>query len=36
MAPRKSDGRAGDADCGTIGRDYASYRQPEPADPRRQ
>jgi SAM-dependent methyltransferase len=31
MAQRKADGSAGDADYGTIGRDYASYRQPEPA-----
>ena len=30
-AQRKADGSAGDADYGTIGRDYASYRQPEPA-----
>lgn len=28
---RKPDGSAGDADYGLIGRDYASYRQPEPA-----
>ena len=28
---RKADGSAGDADYGMIGRDYASYRQPEPA-----
>ena len=27
---RKSDGSAGDADYGTIGRDYARYRQPDP------
>mgnify|MGYP001037926990 FL=1 len=31
MVQRKADGSAGDADYGTIGRDYASYRQPEPA-----
>ena len=31
MAHRKADGSAGDADYGSIGRDYASYRQPEPA-----
>jgi SAM-dependent methyltransferase len=31
MAERKADGSAGDADYGTIGRDYASYRQPEAA-----
>ncbi len=31
MTERKADGSAGDADYGTIGRDYASYRQPEPA-----
>ncbi len=31
MAQRKADGSAGDADYGTIGRDYASHRQPEPA-----
>lgn len=31
MAQRKADGSAGDADYGKIGRDYASYRQPEPA-----
>jgi len=31
MAERRADGSAGDADYGTIGRDYASYRQPEPA-----
>jgi ubiquinone/menaquinone biosynthesis C-methylase UbiE len=31
MAQRKADGSAGDADYGTIGRDYANYRQPEPA-----
>jgi SAM-dependent methyltransferase len=31
MGQRKSDGSAGDADYGTIGRDYASHRQPEPA-----
>jgi len=30
-AQRKADGSAGDADYGMIGRDYASYRQPEPA-----
>jgi SAM-dependent methyltransferase len=30
-AQRKADGSAGDADYGTIGRDYASYRQPEPS-----
>jgi SAM-dependent methyltransferase len=28
---RKADGSAGDADYGKIGRDYVSYRQPEPA-----
>jgi len=27
---RKPDGSAGDADYGKIGRDYASYRQPDP------
>lgn len=31
MAQRKADGSAGDADYGTIGRDYANFRQPEPA-----
>jgi SAM-dependent methyltransferase len=31
MAQRKADGSAGDADYGTIGRGYASFRQPEPA-----
>ena len=31
MAERKADGSAGDADYGAIGRDYASFRQPEPA-----
>ncbi|MBN9262082.1 MAG: SAM-dependent methyltransferase, partial [Hyphomicrobium sp.] len=31
MVQRKADGSAGDADYGTIGRDYTSYRQPEPA-----
>lgn len=31
MSERKADGSAGDADYGTIGRDYASFRQPEPA-----
>jgi SAM-dependent methyltransferase len=31
MAVRAADGSAGDADYGTIGRDYASFRQPEPA-----
>ena len=31
MAGRKSDGSAGDADYGSIGHGYASYRQPEPA-----
>lgn len=31
MAQRKRDGSAGDADYGTIGRDYTSFRQPEPA-----
>jgi SAM-dependent methyltransferase len=31
MAQRKADGSAGDADYGRIGRDYASFRQPEPA-----
>jgi SAM-dependent methyltransferase len=31
MFERKADGSAGDADYGTIGRDYASFRQPEPA-----
>ena len=31
MAQRKADGSAGDADYGTIGRDYAGYRQPEPS-----
>jgi SAM-dependent methyltransferase len=31
MAQRNADGSAGDADYGTIGRDYACYRQPEPA-----
>ncbi len=31
MVQRKADGSAGDADYGAIGRDYASYRQPEPA-----
>jgi len=31
MTERKADGSAGDADYGTIGRDYASFRQPEPA-----
>jgi SAM-dependent methyltransferase len=31
VAGRHSDGSAGDADYGAIGRDYALYRQPEPA-----
>lgn len=31
MIQRKADGSAGDADYGAIGRDYAGYRQPEPA-----
>lgn len=30
-APRSEDGSAGDADYGSIGFDYASYRRPEPA-----
>lgn len=30
MAERRADGSAGDADYGAIGRDYASFRQPEP------
>lgn len=31
MVERKADGSAGDADYGVIGRDYAGFRQPEPA-----
>jgi SAM-dependent methyltransferase len=31
MTERKADGSAGDADYGSIGRGYASFRQPEPA-----
>ncbi len=31
MADRTEDGSAGDANYGAIGRDYAVYRQPEPA-----
>ena len=30
MTQRKPDGSAGDADYGTIGTDYSSYRRPEP------
>ena len=30
MVERQQDGSAGDADYGTIGRDYSVYRQPEP------
>ena len=30
MAGRKDDGSAGDANYGTIGKDYSIYRQPEP------
>jgi hypothetical protein len=30
MAPRTPDGSAGDADYGTIGRSYSTYRQAEP------
>ena len=31
IAMRLSDGSAGDADYGWIGRGYAAFRQPEPA-----
>lgn len=31
MTVRKTDGSAGDADYGRIGRDYRHYRQPDPA-----
>lgn len=31
MSDRRSDGSAGDADYGVIGRNYAVYRQPDPA-----
>lgn len=31
MTQRRTDGSAGDADYAVIGRDYASFRQPEPA-----
>ncbi len=30
MSPRAADGSAGDADYGTIGEGYASYRRPDP------
>lgn len=30
MAKRKNDGSAGDANYGTIGKDYSIYRQPDP------
>lgn len=31
MSDRRTDGSAGDADYGVIGRDYTVYRQPDPA-----